>query len=346
MSRPPTLSLQVIPAAEIDIPATVALINAAFRVHPILLDDRTSEESIVDELWPGCRFVQVFEDDTLVGTASITPGATAPVEGHEFPGIVVPRSLYFGLAAVRPDRMGDGIGARLLAETERIARSEGFDQVILTTLEEMGNVDYYQRIGYRTVSIQDLPSGHWSLTIPTHYHGMAKDLGRPVIRTARLSEAETISDLVNLAYEVENFFKVGPRTDPAEVASLIERQRFFIAESEGAVVGCVQLSVDGARGHFGMLSVHPEAQGQGVATSLVRHLIEFCAVRGCQHLDLEYVNLREELPAFYRRFGFVETGSQPWPADELHRISRPAHFVTMSRELTPVGGYDEGTIHA
>ena len=346
MSHTPTLHLQIVPAAEIDIPATVAVINAAFRVHPILAEDRTSEESIVDELWPGCRFVQVFEDGTLVGTASVTPGASAPIEGHEFPGIDIPRSLYFGLAAVSPQRMGGGIGGRLLAETERIARSEGFDGVILTTLDEMGNVDYYQRFGYRSVSIHDLPSGQWSLTIPTHYHCMAKDLSQPVIRTAHLREAGTISDLVNLAYEVEDFFKVGPRTDPEEVASLIERHRFFIAESEGEVVGCVQLGIDGARGHFGMLSVHPAAQGQGVARRLVRHLIEFCSVRGCRHLDLEYVNLREELPAFYRRFGFEETGTEPWPADELHRISRPAHFVTMSRELAPVGGTDAGSVHA
>lgn len=64
----------------------------------------------------------------------------------------------------------------------------------------------------------------------------------------------------------------------------------------------------------------------------------FCLGRGCGWLDLEYVNLREELPAFYARFGFEVTGEEPWPEDALDRISRPAHFVTMSKRLPAVEG--------
>ena len=29
---------------------------------------------------------------------------------------------------------------------------------------------------YRTISVRDLPAGHWSLTRSAHLHGMARDL--------------------------------------------------------------------------------------------------------------------------------------------------------------------------
>src|SRR5690606_5937665 len=115
----------------------------------ILAQDRTSLERIGDELDGPCRLVQVLDGDALVGTATISPGHAGHADPEKFPGIELSRSLYFGMAGVRPDRMGQGVGGRLVRETERIARAEGFDHVILSTIEEMGNVDYYGRFGYR-----------------------------------------------------------------------------------------------------------------------------------------------------------------------------------------------------
>jgi GNAT superfamily N-acetyltransferase len=336
----PTLELRIVEPAGVDLPRTVKLINAAFAVYEFLAEPRLSMHGgIEEEIHPGCRFIQVFEDGELVGTACVTPGETAALEAHEFPGIDLARGLYFGLAAVSPGRMGGGIGGRLVAEAERIARDEGFARLMLTTIEQMGNVAYYERFGYRSVYVQELPAGHWGLTIPTHYHGMVKELG-PRTREARADEAENVADLVNLAYEVEDFFKVGPRTDEDEVRSVIDRRQFLVVEDGGRLVACARLSIDGERGHFGMLSVHPEAQGRGLAKALIAEMERRCIEAGCRWLDLEYVNLRDELPAFYGRFGFEVTGEQPWPAEELHRISRPAHFVTMSKTLQAPGVAD------
>lgn len=330
----PTTELRILGADEVDLAVTVDVVNAAFATYEFLSEPRTSMDGhgIEDEIHPGCRFLQVFHGGELVGTACVTPGATADVNSEEFPGIDLTSSLYFGLAGVRPDRMGDGIGRQLVAEAERIARSEGFERIILTTIEEMGNVAYYERFGYRSVFVRELPVGHWGLTIPTHYHGMASELA-PQIREARAEEASPIADLINRAYEVEDFFKVGDRTDAHEVAGIIERHRFLVIDDRGQLIACARLRIDGDRGHFGMLSVHPEAQGRGLAKKLIVHMERLCVEAGCRWLDLEYVNLREELPAFYRRLGFEVTGETPWPADELHRISRPAHFVTMSKAL-------------
>jgi GNAT superfamily N-acetyltransferase len=328
----PALELRIMPTAEVDLAATVDVVNAAFGIYEFLQESRTSLEGIGEELHEGCRFLQVFEGGDLVATACVTPGATAGVAPEEFPAIDIHGALYFGLAGVRPDRMGGGIGRRLVEEAHRIARDEGFERIILTTIEEMGNVAYYKRFGYRSVYMRQLPAGYWSLTKPVHYHAMVKELGVR-IREARPEEAEQVVALVNLAYEVEDFFKVGPRTDVEEVASIIREDRFLVVEDGERIVACAYLGIDGARGHFGMLSVHPEAQGQGLAKGLISHMERYCAEHGCDYLDLEYVNLREELPAFYRRFGFEVTGEEQWPADQLHRISRPAHFVTMSKRL-------------
>jgi GNAT superfamily N-acetyltransferase len=331
----PTLELRILTAEEVDLAATVEVVNAAFATYEFLSEPRTSMDGhgIEDEVHPGTRFLQLLDRSELVGTACITPGKTAGVEAHEFPGIDTARALYFSLAGVRPGRMGAGIGRWLVDEAERIAREEGFERLILTTIEEMGNVAYYERFGYRSVYVRELPAGYWGLTIPTHYHAMVKELG-PRIREARLDEAGAIVELVNLAYEVEDFFKVGPRTDEAEVRHGIERRRILVVDDGGRIVACVRLAIEGDRGHFGMLSVHPDAQGRGLAGALIAHVERTCIESGCRYLDLEYVNLREELPAFYRRFGFEAIGEvTPWPADELHRISRPAHFVTMSKAL-------------
>jgi hypothetical protein len=48
-------------------------------------------------------------------------------------------------------------------------------------------------------------------------------------------------------------------------------------------------------------------------------------------MDLRIVNLREELPPFYRRLGYVETGTAPFPEEIKSKL--PCHFVLMSKPL-------------
>jgi len=169
--------VSIVFASEIDVAATVRVVNAAFRTHVILTADRTSDEDIANELWPGTRFIQICEGDELAATAAVSPGLTLPaLLMDDFPGIEATSSLYFGMAAVKPERMGHRLGARLLAEAEALARAEGFVRVILTTMEEMGNVAYYSRFGYRTVSVRELRAGYGSLVRSAHLHGMVKPL--------------------------------------------------------------------------------------------------------------------------------------------------------------------------
>lgn len=153
------------------------------------------------------------------------------------------------------------------------------------------------------------------------------------IRTADAREAEVIAKIVNEAYRVEDFFKVGDRTDAAEIAGLLSEDSFLVAEDGGGIAGCVYVAVKEGRGYFGMLSVVPAHQGNGLGRRLVDAAERYCAERGCAEMDLWVVNLREELPPWYRKLGYAETGRAPWPEDALHELSRPAHFIIMSKTL-------------
>jgi len=154
---------------------------------------------------------------------------------------------------------------------------------------------------------------------------------QPRLRLAGPGDTAAITAVVNLAYEVEDFFKIGDRTDVAEIEGLLAEAAFIVADFEaGELAGAVYVRSTPPRGYFGMLSVRPALQGTGLGRKLVAAAEEYCVQRGCTEVDLSVVNLRTELPAFYERFGYRRSGTEAWPEDELHRISRPAHFITMT----------------
>ena len=88
----------------------------------------------------------------------------------------------------------------------------------------------------------------------------------------------------------------------------------------------------GARhpGYFGMLAVDPSRQGSGVGRRLVEHAEQYARDQGCYVMDIRVVNLRTELPPFYRKLGYVERGTEP--VDDP-RALQPFHFILMSKAL-------------
>jgi hypothetical protein len=57
----------------------------------------------------------------------------------------------------------------------------------------------------------------------------------------------------------------------------------------------------------------------------------YCRERGSRFMDIHIVNVRVELPPFYQRRGYVETGTSPFPEDIVTKI--PCHFIVMSKAL-------------
>ena len=161
-----------------------------------------------------------------------------------------------------------------------------------------------------------------------------------VPRAAEERDVPAVVALVNLAYRVEDFFKVAERTDEAEVRREMGRGVYLLHEDEGRLLGSVLVRITPRRGYFGMLSVHPEAQGSGLGRALVRAAEAYALERGCTAMDLSVASPRLELPPWYRKLGYRECGTEPWEATET--ISQPAHFILMTRSLVEEPNADRG----
>jgi GNAT superfamily N-acetyltransferase len=151
-------------------------------------------------------------------------------------------------------------------------------------------------------------------------------------RTAQLEDAENIARLVNTAFRAERFFIDGDRTNPEKVGALLQKGKFLLVEEAGALTGCVYVELRGQRGYFGLLAVDPALQRSGLGSRLVAAAEEWCRAGGCRTMDLTIVNLRKELPGFYHRLGYVESGTLPFPAEQ-HPPNQPCHLVVMSKPL-------------
>ena len=152
------------------------------------------------------------------------------------------------------------------------------------------------------------------------------------MRNAEPADAESIARIVNAAFRPERFFVDADRTSPDKVRALLEKGKFLLAEDASVLVACVYVELRGERGYFGLLAVDPARQRTGMGSRMVDAAEDYCRAAGCRFMDLTTVNLRKELPGYYRRRGYVENGTLPFPADQ-HPPKMPCHLVKMSKSL-------------
>jgi GNAT superfamily N-acetyltransferase len=95
--------------------------------------------------------------------------------------------------------------------------------------------------------------------------------------------------------------------------------------------GCVYVELRGERSYLGLLSVDPMSQQGGLGSRLMSEAEEYCRERGSRGMDILIVSLREDLPSFYKKRGYVENGTSPFPPDVPTKI--PCHFINMSKSL-------------
>ena len=152
------------------------------------------------------------------------------------------------------------------------------------------------------------------------------------IRIADLADAERITAVINDAFRIaEAFFIDGNRISVDEVRHSLTTGAFLVAEDEQGMSGCVYLEPRGERAYLGLLSVDPSRQQSGLGSRLMAAGEEYCRERGARFMDIYIVNLREDLPAFYQRRGYVENGTTPFPPDVPTK--QPCHFINMSKPL-------------
>jgi ribosomal protein S18 acetylase RimI-like enzyme len=161
-------------------------------------------------------------------------------------------------------------------------------------------------------------------------------------RLASLDDVAALVRLINAAYRVEDFFIDGDRTHAADVRTKLADPQACFLVIDGEVIdgddeaprlaGAVYVDLHGDRGHFGMLAVDPAHQGRGLGRALVAAVEDHCRAAGCRQVDLEVVDLRAELAAFYAPLGYAASGTASFP--DPKKLRRAAQLTVMTKSLT------------
>jgi GNAT superfamily N-acetyltransferase len=152
------------------------------------------------------------------------------------------------------------------------------------------------------------------------------------IRIAKPADAAKITAVINAAFRIaEEFFVDGNRISQTEVEELLLKGAFLLAEAGDRLTGCVYVELRGERSYLGLLSVDPARQQGGLGSLLMHEAENYCRERGSRVMDIYIVNLRKELPEFYRKRGYVENGTTPFPLEVETKM--PCYFINMSKPL-------------
>ena len=153
-------------AAEADVRAIVALVESAYRgdasrvgwtTEADLLDGQRTDAEAVTEI--------VCAPDSAILLAEADGELMACCQLERRPLAVA----YFGMFSVQPGGQGQGVGQRVLAEAERIARDEwAATTMIMTVLAQRTElIAWYERRGYRrTGERRPFPYGDERYGIP------------------------------------------------------------------------------------------------------------------------------------------------------------------------------------
>jgi ribosomal protein S18 acetylase RimI-like enzyme len=176
---------------------------------------------------------------------------------------------------------------------------------------------------------------------------MSKSLAALNFRYATPGDTSAVALLIERAYRGpeaatgwtnEAHLLTGPRTDEREIADLIDdpESRFVLAEENGALVGCALVQKDGEDAYFGMFSVDPGVQGQGLGKKLLAACEKAAKAEwNSRALGMVVINLRGELIAWYERRGYTLTGNrEPFPFDEAPgAVRRDFDLVELKKPL-------------
>jgi len=98
------------------------------------------------------------------------------------------------------------------------------------------------------------------------------------------------------------------RNDPAAVIRqklAFERELFFVAILDAAIVGTVMGGYDGHRGWIYSLAVSPQVRRQGIGRALMEHVERELRNRGCPKINLQIPASNAATVAFYESLGYT-----------------------------------------
>lgn len=153
------------------------------------------------------------------------------------------------------------------------------------------------------------------------------------LREALAADQPRLIELINAAFSVETFIE-GTRTDEERLTTMMAKGNILLAEeSDGHLLASVYVERRGDRGYLGMLAVDPTRQGEGLGRRLVQAAEDRFREQGCEGVDITVLSLRPELRPIYRRFGYVETGTEEFRPTQPLRPGIECHCIVMSKQL-------------
>jgi ribosomal protein S18 acetylase RimI-like enzyme len=152
-------------------------------------------------------------------------------------------------------------------------------------------------------------------------------------RPATLADSERLVPLINAAFSIETFLE-GTRTDSPRLGAMMKKGSILLAEDpSGQLLACVYTELRGNRGYLGQLAVSPAHQGSGLARRLVAAAEDRFRALGCHAVDITVLSLRPELPPIYRRFGYIETGTEEFGPSRTLKSRADCHCIVMTKQL-------------
>jgi ribosomal protein S18 acetylase RimI-like enzyme len=154
------------------------------------------------------------------------------------------------------------------------------------------------------------------------------------VRLATPADVPAIVAVVNAAFAIETFIE-GERTDQAQILEMMRKGNFLVAEdSSGRLSASVYVEIRGQAAYFGMLAVAPSCQGRGLGRIMVSAAEESGIGNGCKRMGIAVLSLRPELMPFYRKLGYLESGTEVFHPSRPLKAGAQCFCISMSKALT------------
>lgn len=151
-----------------------------------------------------------------------------------------------------------------------------------------------------------------------------------MITKATLEDVSSLNKLINSAYRGESSKKgwtteanllEGSRTNEMELIEIIENPINTILKftEKNQILACVLLVEKEQQLYLGMLTVSPESQNSGLGKQLLLQAEIHAKNLGLTKIVMTVITAREELIAWYKRHGYVDTGArEAFPISDIH----------------------------
>jgi ribosomal protein S18 acetylase RimI-like enzyme len=162
------------------------------------------------------------------------------------------------------------------------------------------------------------------------------------------ADIASLNTLINSAYRgefskkgwtTEAHILEGCRTTEAELLEIIQDKHNTILKysENNKIIGCVLLKAKENELYLGMLTVSPELQNSGIGKKLLHQAEVFAAELGLPKIVMTVISVREELISWYKRNGYVDTGSrEPFPVSDVFNptTQEPLEFMVLEKIIS------------